>query len=306
MGVKLVSIVSAGHSGSTLLDLVIGSIPSCFSTGELTYLPWQISRRESRGPDAELQKLCSCGGGFHECPVWSRVIKNISTARGFDILEDRFLFKISLLQGSKFTCRPYWQEQASRILFATLAKYRSLTPLAGIYGVALSDVINNNWQLFESIAESTGAKFIVDSSKSEFRARLLHSRRPADVYLVVLFRDIRGVAFSEKKLGNDPVKRAAGWVRQYNRIYSVLNDLPGINILSVNYEDLVLQNSEHERMRIAEFIGVDNIDPRFQIDTRQYHLVAGNRMRHKGLIEIRRDVAWESGLCKKNLGKLTT
>ena len=44
MGAKLIYIVAAGHSGSTLLDMLIGSIPGVFSTGELNHLPWQLSR----------------------------------------------------------------------------------------------------------------------------------------------------------------------------------------------------------------------------------------------------------------------
>jgi hypothetical protein len=39
---KIIFIISAGHSGSTLLDLLIGTLPSVVSTGELIWLPWQI------------------------------------------------------------------------------------------------------------------------------------------------------------------------------------------------------------------------------------------------------------------------
>ena len=42
--VNLIYIVSPGHSGSTLLDMLLGSLPGVFSLGECTYLPWQLYR----------------------------------------------------------------------------------------------------------------------------------------------------------------------------------------------------------------------------------------------------------------------
>lgn len=71
---KLIYIVSTKHSGSTLLDLVIGSIPEVFSAGEALYLPYQLLRtRDSNGlPDQPY--ICSCLKSFKECKVWQGVI----------------------------------------------------------------------------------------------------------------------------------------------------------------------------------------------------------------------------------------
>jgi len=41
---KIVYILSVGHSGSTLLDMLLGQFPNIFSTGELKHLTWQLYR----------------------------------------------------------------------------------------------------------------------------------------------------------------------------------------------------------------------------------------------------------------------
>lgn len=60
---KLVYIVSLGHSGSTLLDLLISGHPAVATAGEAKNLnPRRMSRRR-----------CHCGQRVSECPFWQRV-----------------------------------------------------------------------------------------------------------------------------------------------------------------------------------------------------------------------------------------
>lgn len=56
----VVSIVSMGHSGSTLLDALCGTIESVKSTGEIIYLP-SILERYNRVGDKKKVTYCSCG-----------------------------------------------------------------------------------------------------------------------------------------------------------------------------------------------------------------------------------------------------
>ena len=295
MSARLVSVIAAGHSGSTLLDMVVGSIPGAFSAGEVTHLPWQIYRNERAGPSASLQKLCSCGNGFKECPVWSRVLSGIGQERGFDIYSDPFRFSISLFQEDKFTYRPSVAHRVGRVLYHASFRYRGLEFMGSLFRKLLRKKTDNNWLLFDTVSEVTNKQFIVDSSKCEFRASLLQARCPDRVYFIVLIRDIRGVAYSDKKLGGNPVRRARMWVRQYNRIYDVISRIPNSKILCVRYEDLI-SDPKGTRLRVADFMGVTLTDLEFEINTKDYHLVAGNGMRHKGRITIRLDAAWRDGL----------
>lgn len=295
MAAKLVYIVSAGHSGSTLSDLVAGSIPGVFSTGELTYLPWQLSRMEAAGPEASLQKLCSCHNGFRECPHWMRVLRNISKKKGVDICADPFRFRINLLQNEKYFVKRLGWERLQRLPFGIFAQTRGLVNLTKIWELALRDIIKNNWLLFDTIADVSGATHVVDSSKSEKRLKLLYSHRPQDMYVLILIRDIRGVAYSAKKLGEDPIAAASAWVRQYQWTFSTLRNMPDVQAILVRYESLAA-HPILERRRMAGFFELADPGDDLAIDTRTRHLVAGNGMRHCGELKIRIDESWRKGL----------
>lgn len=105
---KMISVISPGHSGSTLLDFVIGSIPGVFSTGEVTYLPWQIYRRTGGDPSVTKeealakQDVCSCLNTFRACDTWKTIIDRLSGAVGFDIYEDPFRFKMAIFANQRY------------------------------------------------------------------------------------------------------------------------------------------------------------------------------------------------------------
>jgi len=72
--IKIAYITSHGHSGSTLLDLIISAHPKAFSLGEINMLP-SIARGETIVPEAG---RCPCGANSaHDCEFWSRVEKLI-------------------------------------------------------------------------------------------------------------------------------------------------------------------------------------------------------------------------------------
>ena len=56
-----VYICSAGHSGSTLLNLLLGGHPRAFAVGEITQLPKNIA----------LDSVCSCQAHLSACPFWA-------------------------------------------------------------------------------------------------------------------------------------------------------------------------------------------------------------------------------------------
>ncbi|MGR3173247.1 MAG: hypothetical protein ACUZ8N_01440 [Candidatus Scalindua sp.] len=66
---KLIYIASTSHSGSTLLDLVIGRIPEVFSAGEVLYLPYQLLRTQDSNWSPDKPYICTCLKSFKECKV---------------------------------------------------------------------------------------------------------------------------------------------------------------------------------------------------------------------------------------------
>ena len=80
--IKIAYITSHGHSGSTLLDLIISAHPKIFSLGEINMLP-SIARGETIVPEAG---RCPCGkDSVHDCNFWSRVDVLIKTKTKLDL-----------------------------------------------------------------------------------------------------------------------------------------------------------------------------------------------------------------------------
>ena len=69
--VRLVLIASAGHSGSTLLDLLLGNHSGVSSAGEMNRLTLYPEER-----------LCACGATVAQCPYWSGIRAQLGRALG--------------------------------------------------------------------------------------------------------------------------------------------------------------------------------------------------------------------------------
>ena len=62
---KYVYIIGSGHSGSTLLELLLSNSNRIFAMGEILHL----------GQVVDKKRLCSCGGRIADCPVWSSILE---------------------------------------------------------------------------------------------------------------------------------------------------------------------------------------------------------------------------------------
>ena len=78
---KVVFVASLAHSGSTLLDLVLGGHSRCVGLGEVVFAlgpgPY--------GLEKTLQSLCSCGRGVQDCPFWAKVVSELDTGETLDV-----------------------------------------------------------------------------------------------------------------------------------------------------------------------------------------------------------------------------
>lgn len=73
MGNRIIYITGRGHSGSTILDLVLGNKENSISFGEFV-----------SGVSRYRDQFCSCGMKILECPFWSKII--------FEMEKDNFSF----------------------------------------------------------------------------------------------------------------------------------------------------------------------------------------------------------------------
>ena len=78
---KLVYIASLGHSGSTLLDLVLGSHSKYIGLGEIAQV-----LKDSKDDFLKTRKVrCSCGEFMNDCEFWSPVTTRIAASSNKDM-----------------------------------------------------------------------------------------------------------------------------------------------------------------------------------------------------------------------------
>ena len=85
---KLLYIASLPHSGSTLLDMMLGGHPSMIGLGE-------VARFLERDLENSRQSICSCGERMENCVFWSRVASEL-TALSNSTLAEKYtiVFKV--------------------------------------------------------------------------------------------------------------------------------------------------------------------------------------------------------------------
>ena len=285
---RILFIAGWGRSGSTLLDRMLGQVPGVFSAGELRDI-WQRGLREDR--------LCGCGAPFSECDVWRKVGEVAFGGWGeLDLREVQALrerldrpWSVPLLLGSRI----------APALDADVARY------VEILG-----------RVYHAVAEVTGARVIVDSSKIATFAMLARQIPGADLRAVHLVRDPRGVVHSWRKAvvradGGDRDEMLRYGAASASARYVAYNTLAhGLRLAGryrfQRYEDL-LSAPRDTIARLSAFAGVATPGETLafvgddDVDLQVGHTVDGNPMRlQRGPIHLRRDDAWRTGLSRRD------
>ncbi len=275
-GLRLVYVMSAGRSGSTVLDTVLGNHPQIESVGELASLHRAYARDE----------FCACRRRTPECPFWSEV-----WARWREVVGERALAAYPVLQARFERLRRLPLLLAPGPPSAALAAYRATT-LA----------------LLESIARVAGKTTVVDSSKSPARAVALAGAPGLELALIHLVRDCRGVAFSRTKsferapeegLENAvrPVSvgnTAWSWLA-FNLVAGLVRRHAGARATLLRYEDVVATPGP-ALDRLGGFLGLDFGDLTRCLGAGSElavgHTVSGNRVRMRGSLSLVPDLTW--------------
>jgi hypothetical protein len=275
---KVVYIAGDGRSGSTLLDRLIGAYPGVFSCGELGNLLQST---------ASTDQFCACGCKAQSCGFWHGVLERWSssvpdfTEREYKSLQRRYERLRSLL-------RPYNERELSleEPRFARYAEY--------------------TMALFDAVADLSDAAVIVDSSKSPARALALSRVPGLDVRMLHLVRDVRGVAYSLRKLSapkpgepksKQPKRRSnlrfAGTWAVVNYFCEQVNPkIPGPNLFT-RYEDYTA-DPDSMLSAVAKLLGVERIPYAAGASylMTQGHQVAGNEARMRPVQAIATDETW--------------
>lgn len=285
--IPVVYVAGSGHSGSTLLALLLDSHPEIACVGETAVKP-KIRRR---GDTASAQ--CSCGDALSRCPFWQDVFAR-ARALGEHIDHDRWPNDYRFEQ-------PLAQRLLNR-LGASPAGRRQLA-WAGrhlpVYRSRVARIGQANVVLMRAALDAQGARVFADTSKRA--PRLVHLLEVPALALRILHlvRDVRGYAASAKRRGEPPLDAARTWRRDQVTVRDIADAHPSVPYLRVVYEDLC-RDPAATMSQVWRFCGVADMPPPEVVDAAGHH-VLGNAMRMGGAIRIRLDQSWKERLSVEEL-----
>ena len=264
LSARLLYIAGNGRSGSTLLDLVLGSNQGCFSAGELTF----VTR------DGILEEYCGCGEQIGACRVWRQVLSRWHDMQPLSLVQYREL-------RSRF--------ESTRSLPTLL---RNLVRPSRDF----RSYCDATEALFLAIEEVTNATTIIDSSKTPGRIRILTKfTKPTVLHICRNFSGVlNSMSKGQKKdpekgveaelRATPPGKALVSWLMNNLLTELLRGRLPSSG---VHYRDLV-SSPGHV---------VKSVDSEFDFDVGEgiapHHMLAGNRMRLKSDVTIDPDLGFQ-------------
>ena len=306
---KLVYILAASHSGSTLLSMLLNSHPQIVTTGELKLSPRAIGDTS--------RYRCSCGQLIKQCIFWQK-IKEYMTKKGveFDIAKARMDYSD---MNSQYVCRLLRPLHRGFLLENLRDSALKLSP---VWRKQLPEIQKRITALISTILEISGAKVAIDSSKTELRLKYLLRNPDLDIKVIHLVRDGRGVALTymnpaEFADARSPNLRAGGiggsrdkerltmsqaaheWKRSNEAAQNVLNQLDRSRKIEIRYEQMC-KDIKNTLMILFQFIGLKTDTSNTDFSSVEHHVI-GNGMRLDNTSEIKLDERWKSVLTKNDL-----
>lgn len=285
--IKVLYIAGWGRSGSTLLSSVLGGVPGFFSAGELAFL-WQVLRQPNW--------MCACGLNIAACATWLGIFQ-----KAFGGLENTPV------------------ERMRDAVQALLNKRRhGLHVLHPPHrpGPEESYALAQLSLFYRGMAEATGSRVIVDSSKVPLYASWLRDVPGVEVYYLHLVRDPRAVAFSWSREKANMSGRGSGHLPRRSTAQSALRWI-GVNqifrsfgrqhpdrYLFMRYMDF-LKDPQGWMDRILSFVGEASapnpVSASHHVNLPTPHLAFGNpgRFRHGEAVLTPR-LEWRTEMPKRD------
>ena len=281
--IPLVYIASNGHSGSTLLDLLLGANQAIWTTGEAQNLPWEV--RNQRAP-------CGCGKPVHEDEFWQSVTEELSLSiEGYHIGYFRNIAQVGKVIRWKLI---------PDILRNEVSDERR--PAVQEYG-------KNNFDYFQAVKREaekrteSQVKWLVDNSKDPYRLHWLQHSGLFKIRAIHLVKDPRAFVYSMVKRQSSPslnhvLRYTIRWIIE-NAIISrvVSRSIFDENVRVIKYERLAL-HPEEVLGELSEWLEI-SYNPQSIHTFREYenHALSGNMMRwRRSEARIRLDEKWKTEL----------
>lgn len=272
-------ILSAGRSGSTLLNMLLGSHPTLIAVGELTHLPKNIA----------LNTDCSCGRQVRSCDLWRVVAERMGALNDPYSMDLGFIGATKVVDRKKLTRAYKIQWKLHRALM--YAAWRARLP---IESPRFKASIKTTLALYDMIRDVSGAKGIVDASKDYLKGIGIYKASNAKV--ILLTRDGRASFYSRLKSGFSRQRSLKAWHNYYAHALPLIRKhVSGDRLLQLRYEDLATDPAR-ELARTCSFIGIEYDASMLNFRDSVHHVVNGNRMRTGSESIIKPDLAWKTEL----------
>ena len=289
--IRYVCLPGSRFTGSTLLGTLLNEHPECASIGAATGLIRRTDLTTYR---------CSCGALFRECEFWQDIERRTrELGHPVNVFETNFWnthLRLSRHPTVNFVL-------ARSLGWGPLNRARDAVTWA-VPGVRerVAKMGWSSWSLATAVLERTGKRVFVDTARDHQRPKFLSRLPMFDLRVIHLVRDPRGnVASIMKHTGVDVATAARQWRHVNVEAERVRPYLPPERWLSLRYEALCADPAA-VLDRIADFIGVRRV--RLEGFDRAPRHIIGNKMRMKGVSEIREDLAWRTTLTESDLATI--
>lgn len=268
------------RSGSTIIGNILGEVPGFFHVGELHFL-WQNSAGKGSN------NLCGCGSQLTWCPVWSQILP---LGRPSGVSAQAHADAVVARQRACMRTRHTWRVLRRGPHGAAIAEHAALMTL-----------------VYHAIAERTGTRVVVDTTKIPAGAALLAHLDGVMPCYVHLVRDPRAVAHSWSRPKDYAYvmrswKSTAYW-RGFNLASQAISRRYPDHSLFLRYEDFIASPA----VAIDAMLRLCGAEPGANpvhgrtVELHANHTVTGNPDRfHSGATAIRcRDDSWQAGLSRR-------
>lgn len=286
MRVTVLYIGGVGRSGSSLLERLLDNHPEAISLGE-------IHQIFSNWLNFDKRQLCGCGEQFQECSFWREVLlRSIGPMETFDPAE--------------------WRKKRE----AVLGDRRRKELLFGLgekaYYAELDQFLEQIAKVYRAIAEVSGAKVIVDSSKTAIWALALQRIPMIKVHFLHFVRNPYATAYSwqrKKKMPEVwweermmPIFPSSEIGKRWRATY-VTSRLAAPRFTAykrMHYEDFSRNPAKHLDEVVA-FAGLTPLPLEKRLKDNKVsiapgHTIMGNPMRVLREVVLKEDDAWRTGL----------
>ena len=307
--IDYVYILSASHSGSTLLAMLMNSHPDMTTIGET-----------SPGKMGDINKYrCSCGRIIIECPFWENVIVEMQKKHP-EFYFDHF--------GTKFDCvsKPIINRLLlfeHRGIFLEFLRDNMLR-LFPYWRQSKHAIMTRCYDLATIVLSLSGGRIFVDSSKLAHRLKFLLHIPEFSIKVIHLVRDGRAVALTymnqdefgdskdislrrggmgikaEATTASLPMEKAADeWRRCLRSAKHILRGLDKSQWIEIHYEDLC-RDTEAVLGRLFTFLGLESGKRVKDFRSVEQHVI-GNGMRLDTTSQVVLDERWRTVLTKDDL-----